>query len=193
MGTRAVFLDRDGVLVEDVHLLTDPNQIHVLEGVPSALSHLKRAGYRLIVVSNQAVVARGLVSEEEVRKLNDTVAHRLVECGAPLLDASYFCPHHPKATLSAYRCSCDCRKPRPGLLLRAAWDHDLDLRSSFLVGDRITDIIAGVKAGCRTVLLETGANREAPIETPERIDETIVADFACDSLLKAAEWILEQP
>ncbi len=92
VGTRAVFLDRDGVLVEDVHLLTDPNHIHVLEGVPAALSGLKRAGYRLIVVSNQAVVARGLVSEEDVRKLNDTVALRLVECGAPLLDASYFCP-----------------------------------------------------------------------------------------------------
>ena len=78
------------------------------------------------------------------------------------------------------------------MLLRAAQEHDLDLRSSFLVGDRITDIIAGVKAGCRTILLETGGHRAVAIETPERIDETVNADFSCDSLLKAAEWILEQ-
>jgi D-glycero-D-manno-heptose 1,7-bisphosphate phosphatase len=192
MGRRVVFLDRDGVLVEDVHLLINPNHIHILEGVPSALSRLKCAGFQLIVVSNQAVVARGLMTEEDVQQLNHEISIRLVKNGAPLLDGFYYCPHHPNATLPTYRYSCDCRKPRPGMLLRAAQEHDLDLRSSFLVGDRITDIIAGAKAGCRTILLETGAHRAAAIETPERIDETVNADFSCDSLLKAAEWILDQ-
>src|ERR1041385_3505620 len=116
---RAVFLDRDGVLIEDVNLLTRREQIRILPGVPEALERLKQSGFSLIVVSNQTVVARGLASEDEVRESNDSLQKLLIQTGGPSLDGWYFCPHHPNATLTAYRQICDCRKPRPGLFLHA--------------------------------------------------------------------------
>jgi len=186
----AIFLDRDGVLIEDAHLLTDPEEIRVLEGVPQALRSLKQAGFRLIVISNQTVVARGLATEQEVCTINVEMERRLEEAAGPRLDGVYFCPHHPNATLPAYRIACDCRKPRSGLLLRAAREHNLDLVASFAVGDRITDIIAGARAGCRTVLVETGEHEAPPIETIDPLDESVRPDYICADLTAAAEWIL---
>jgi len=186
----AIFLDRDGVLIEDVHLLTNPRDIRVLEGVPQALRSLKEAGFQLIVISNQTVVARGLITEQEVCTINAEMEHPLEQAGGPRLDGFYFCPHHPNATLPAYRIACECRKPRPGLLLRAAREHNLDLSACFLVGDRITDIIAGARAGCRTVLVQTGKHQEPPIETVEPLDESVQPDYTCANLSEAARWIL---
>ena len=157
----AVFLDRDGVLIEDRNLLVCAEEMRLLPGVPSALAALKEAGFILIVVSNQAVVARGLISAAGVERLHTELERRLIEAGGPALDGVYFCPHHPEATVEAYRVACDCRKPRPGLLLRAAREHRLKLPSSFMVGDRITDIAAGRRAGCRTVLIEGPKSRAA--------------------------------
>jgi len=187
----AVFLDRDGVLIKDIHLLTNPEDIRVLEGVPQALRSLKQAGFKLIVVSNQTVVARGLLTEQEVYAINAEMERLLKQAGGPHLDGFYFCPHHPNATLPAYRIACECRKPRPGLLLRAAGEHNLDLSASFMVGDRITDIIAGARAGCRTVLVQTGKHVEPPIETVEPLDELVQSDHVCADLKAAAEWILQ--
>ena len=186
----AIFLDRDGVLIGDVHLLTDPGDIRVLESVPQALTSLKEAGFQLIVVSNQTVVARGLITEQEVCAINAEIERLLEQAGAPHLDGFYFCPHHPNATLPAYRIVCECRKPRPGLLLRAAREHNLNLGASFMVGDRITDIIAGARAGCRTVLVQTGKHQAPPIETVEPLDESVQPDHVCADLRAAAEWIL---
>ena len=188
----AVFLDRDGVLIEDVHLLTRPDQIVVLPGVPEALKKLAAAGFKLIVVSNQPVVARGLVSEQDVRAVHEHMESLLRCDGSPPLDAIYFCPHHPNATLVSYRVDCDCRKPKPGMFLQAARELDIDLQASFTVGDRITDIIAGAKAGCRTVLVQTGKHTEKPIESSEPLDTTIQPDQVCADLAEAAEWILKQ-
>ncbi len=186
----AIFLDRDGVLIEDVHLLVNPRDIRVLEGVPQALRDLKDAGLKLIVVSNQTVVARGLIAEQEVYAINAKMEHFLEQTGGPHLDGFYFCPHHPNATLPAYRIACECRKPRPGLLLRAAREHKLGLGGSFAVGDRITDIIAGTRAGCRTVLVQTGKHRAPPIETAEPLNKSVQPDHVCPNLTAAAEWIL---
>ena len=186
----AIFLDRDGVLIEDVHLLANPGDIRVLEGVPQALRTLKEAGFKLIVVSNQTVVARGLVTEQEVYAINAEMEHLLEQAGGPHLDGFYFCPHHPNATLPAYRIACECRKPRPGLLLRAAREHNLNLGASFTVGDRITDIIAGARAGCRTVLVQTGKQQAPPIETVEPLDRSVQPDYTCANLSEAAKWIL---
>ena len=186
----AIFLDRDGVLIEDVHLLINPEVIQVLEGVPQALRSLKEAGFKLIVISNQTVVARGLVTEQEVCAINAEMERLLEQAGGPHLDGFYFCPHHPNATLPAYRMACECRKPRPGLLLRAAREHNLNLSASFAVGDRITDIIAGARAGCQTVLVETGKHQSPPIETVEPLDESVQPDHVCADLKAAAEWIL---
>ena len=190
--TAAVFLDRDGVLIEDNHLLTRPEQIVVLTGVPPALQTLSATGFKLIVVSNQPVVACGLASEAEVRTVIAHLETLLQRAGAPALDGTYFCPHHPNATLPAYRVACDCRKPRPGLFLRAATELSLDLGSSFAVGDRITDIIAGARAGCRTVLVQTGMHGAKPIEASEPLDPTIQPDYTGADLAAAAEWIIGQ-
>ncbi len=188
----AVFLDRDGVLIADVHLLTRPEQVVIPPGVPAALQALGKAGFKLVVVSNQPVVARGLASEADVRTVHAHIEALLQSAGAPLLAGVYFCPHHPNATLPAYRVVCDCRKPKAGLFQRAAAELAIDLGASFAVGDRITDIIAGARAGCRTVLVQTGKHLEPPIETSEALDLTIQPDHTCADLGAAVEWILKQ-
>ena len=185
----AVLLDRDGVLIEDIHLLRERRDIQLLAGVPEALQSLSEAGFKLIVVSNQAIVARGLASEDEIRGHNAEVQRQVTVAGGPALDGFYFCPHHPSATLARYREDCGCRKPRPGMLLRAAAEHDLDLSDSFMIGDRVTDIIAGARAGCRTIQVETGCHRAPPIETVEPLERTR-PDHRCAGLAEAARWIL---
>ncbi len=187
---RAAFLDRDGVLVEDADLLTRADQLQLLPGVASALNSLRDAGFVLAVVSNQPVVARGLVTEAEIEMIHSDLGRLILAAGGPVMDRYYFCPHHPKGTLPAYRMDCDCRKPKPGMLLRAARELNLDLQTSFMVGDRITDIIAGARAGCRAVLVQTGKHLEKPIETSEPIDTTVEPDYVCADLSAAAEWIL---
>jgi D-glycero-D-manno-heptose 1,7-bisphosphate phosphatase len=187
----AIFLDRDGVLIEDANLLTVAGGIRVLEGVPKALERLRANGFQLIVVSNQAVVARGLATEPEVELINRRIGQLIEQAGGPRINAFYICPHHPNATLPAYRQVCECRKPEPGMLLRAAREHELDLKTSFVVGDRITDIIAGARAGTRTVLVQTGRHAAPPIETAEPLDPSVKPDHVCGSLAQAAEWILK--
>jgi D-glycero-D-manno-heptose 1,7-bisphosphate phosphatase len=187
----AVFLDRDGVLVRDVDLLSRIDDVYVLEGVPQALDLLHRVGFRLVVVSNQTVVARGLASEAEVHALHCHLQELLEQAGGPRLDGWYFCPHHPKATLIQYREVCQCRKPRPGLIHQAARGLGLDLRASFMVGDRITDIIAGARAGTRTVLVQTGKHLDPPIEMSEPLEAAIQPDHTCMDLREAAQWITD--
>lgn len=187
----AVFLDRDGVLIEDVNLLQEEKEIRILPGVPEALNRLKAAGFLLIVVSNQPIVARGILTEEDVDHLNGEMRKNLILAGAPPLDGVYYCPHHPNATLTAYRVDCDCRKPKPGLLIRAAEEMEISLCNSYMIGDRITDIIAGSTAGCRTILVETGQHTAPPIQTTEALDLSIEPDHVCRGLLEAAVWILE--
>jgi D-glycero-D-manno-heptose 1,7-bisphosphate phosphatase len=189
---RAVILDRDGVLVEDVDLLTRGDQLCLLPGVPSALNTLRNGGFALVVVSNQPVVARGMATEAEIETIHAELGRIIQAAGGPALDGIYFCPHHPKGLLPAYRLDCECRKPKPGLLLKAARELSLDLRTSFLVGDRITDIIAGAKAGCRTALVQTGKHLEYPIQTSEPLDTAIKPDHVCADLSSAVEWILKQ-
>ena len=189
---RAVFLDRDGVLVDDQGFLLRTEQICLLDGVPAALQKLKAAGMFLAVVSNQAAVARGLIDESELLNLNRVIVDRIQLAGGPRLDAVYYCPHHPEGTLPEYRVACSCRKPRPGMLLQAAAEHGLDLQASFLVGDRLSDISAGRAAGCRTVLVTCGRHDAAPIVTVDPVDCTGAPDHTCTDLQAAAEWILKQ-
>jgi D-glycero-D-manno-heptose 1,7-bisphosphate phosphatase len=190
MINRAAFLDRDGVLVCDSGLITEAGQFVLLEGVPDALWLLKRAGFRLIVVTNQAVVARGLISERGLLVLHDAMQDFLMSQGAPRLDAIYACPHHPNASLPEYRHECQCRKPRPGLLLQAAQENDLDLRQSFMIGDRLTDIAAGQRAGCGTILVQTGQHLAAPIQTVDNLENTLPPDYVEPHLYAAAERMI---
>ncbi len=189
---RAVFLDRDGVLNEDVHLITTVEQLRVLDGVPRALRELKEAGFQLVVISNQPVVARGLVNVVGVARLNQALGDMIRESGGPGLDGFYFCPHHPTADVEAFRMECDCRKPRPGLIERACADHGLDASQSYMVGDRITDIAAGRHAGCRTILVTTGRENDAPIEGASDADLAVRPDHLCPGLPEAARWIMSR-
>lgn len=188
IGRSAVFLDRDGVLVEDTGALVHADDVRVLPGVVEALVSLREHGHALVVVSNQTVVARGLADEDDVIAVQLAIEASLVAAGAPAFDDFLFCPHHPSATDPAYRVACDCRKPQPGMILRACERHGIDPRRSVMVGDRPSDIAAGARAGCRTVWVQTGRHTDAPIETASPF-ATPTADHVCDDLRAAARWI----
>jgi D-glycero-D-manno-heptose 1,7-bisphosphate phosphatase len=186
---KGVFLDRDGVLIEDVHLLCDPSQVRLTPGAAGAVARLKRAGVTVIVVTNQTVVPRGLSTEETVHAVHARIDDLLAANRAPAIDAYYACFHHPSATLPQYRCACACRKPRPGLLLQAARDFDLDLSASVMVGDRLSDVAAGAQAGCRTALVATPATAAPLIESPEHFADA-VPDARVSSIARAVDWVL---
>ena len=185
-GRRGVLLDRDGVLVEEAGIRV--GDVVPVSGAAEALGRLSAAGFTLAVVTNQTVVARGLATEAEVDEVHRRLA---VALGFPEL-RFFVCPHHPDADDERYRLDCDCRKPRPGLLLRAADELGLDLSRSSMVGDRISDVAAGAAAGCRTVLVRTGAHAEPPIESSEPIPAGLLADTEVDDLAAAVDWILAQ-
>ena len=187
---RAIFLDRDGVILEDNGCALTELDLIPLLGIAEALGLLKAAGYALVLVTNQAVVARGLISEAQLNELHTQLQSMLVTLGAPHLDAIYACPHHPNATDPAYRQICECRKPRPGLLLSAAKEHDIDLSQSFMIGDRFSDIVAGQSAGCKSILVTTGQHLAPPIQSGEKAPLTTKADHVCPDLLSAAHWII---
>lgn len=185
----AVFLDRDGVLIEDTGLRARAAAMRLLPGVPEALRRLREAGYKLVVVTNQPVIARGLASEDDVRQVHAEIQRRLVWLGASV-DAWHCCPHHPNANVPRYRVDCDCRKPAPGMLLAAAREQGIDLGRSFMVGDRLTDIAAGAAAGCRTVWVRTGMHLAPRIETNRPLEADLRPDYECDGLPAAVDWIV---
>jgi D-sedoheptulose 7-phosphate isomerase len=160
LANPAVFLDRDGVINElvyypDMGVIDSPFTVglfHILPGVGDAVRSLQEAGYKVVVTSNQPGVARGRFTEETLRDMDLKLAQELSRYGAHL-DGIYYCPHHPEGTGDRYRVECDCRKPKPGLLLRAAGELDINLAASYMIGDSLTDVKAGERAGCRTVLI----------------------------------------
>jgi D-glycero-D-manno-heptose 1,7-bisphosphate phosphatase len=158
----AVFLDRDNTLIANDGDLGDPRKVVLRDGVPEGLRALRQAGYRLVVVTNQAGVARGAFSETDVDAVHQRIAH-LVDHGARsrgLIDRFYYCPYHPEGTVREYQRDHPWRKPQPGMLLQAARDMGLDLTRSWMIGDQARDIVAGRAAGCRTVLVGS-ANGQA--------------------------------
>lgn len=161
MPREAVFLDRDGTLIEEVHYLSEPDQVRLIPGAADAVRKLNDAGVLVIVVTNQAGVARGYFPESRVAAVHERLSALLEECGAKI-DAFYYCPHHPTEGIGAYRVACDCRKPKPGMLLTAARDFDIDLARSWMIGDKPGDAEAGAAAGCRTILVRTGHGKELP-------------------------------
>ncbi len=187
--TNAIFLDRDGVLIKDNGLITKEEEIELLQDVGNALVMFALMQYKLIVVSNQPVVARGLLSEEGVRSLHKLIENKIERETSVTLDDFFFCPHHPEATVEKYRTRCTCRKPEPGMLLEAAKKHFIDLTKSYMIGDRITDCIAGHSAGCTTVQVLTGMHTEPPGRTIPDIDCSYKPDYTCTTLFEAAQWI----
>ncbi|HVW37545.1 MAG TPA: HAD family hydrolase [Pirellulales bacterium] len=184
MGRRAVFLDKDGTLVKDVPYNVDPQRIELAPEAPSALRMLRDFGFELIVVTNQPGVALGYFPVTAMAEVERRLAELLADSDIRL-SGFYYCPHHPQAGQLGHGSACDCRKPAPGLLLRAAADHRLDLKSSWLVGDILDDVEAGRRAGCRTVLVDRGGETEWK-RSPSRDPDYIAGD-----LLEAAACIVE--
>ena len=181
---RAVFLDRDGTIVQDVDFLDDPEGLCLLPGAARAIRLVNAAGVLAVVVSNQSGIARGYLTEDGLAAIHDRLRAILAAEGARLDDILY-CPHLPEGTVERYARSCTCRKPEPGMILEAARRHGIDLGRSVAIGDAARDVEAGRRAGCRTVLLCR----------PGCPEPDAPADHVADSLLAAVRWYLtlEEP
>jgi D-glycero-D-manno-heptose 1,7-bisphosphate phosphatase len=159
MRHRAVFLDKDGTLIEDVPYNVDPARIRLAPGAGRALRPLRAAGYRLVVISNQSGVARGYFPIAALAAVEQRLRTMLGDEGV-VLDGFYVCPHHPEGNVAEYARACDCRKPAPGMIVRAAAALRIDPARSWFVGDILDDVEAGRRGGCRTVLIDNGHETE---------------------------------
>ena len=195
---KAIFLDRDGVLIalskgnEAYGFIYKKEDIEILPGVKDALRALKEKGYLLCVITNQPTVARGLATYEEVESLHKFINAEL----GGVIDKFYFCPHHPEMhpdvpeRARKYRVACECRKPLPGMLHEAALDFGIDLTKSWMIGDMITDIAAGAPARCRTILIESAANKRTTISHKPFDPKNISPDYVVKNLTEATKYII---
>ncbi len=172
MSAPAVFFDRDGTLMEEVHYCGDPSQVRVYPGVPEGLRRLKDAGFRTFIVSNQSGIGRGLIAEAQYRAVQ---AELLAQIGDGLIDASYFCPDAPGVPSTR-------RKPEPGMVLEAAAQFDVDLARSYIIGDKSADVECGKRAGAKTILVLTGYGAQQDC-TPDYLVRDVVE--AMDMVLEA--------
>lgn len=175
-----LLLDRDGVINEESHYLHDPKDLVMIPGVDKAIAEINQWKIPVVVVTNQAGIGRGMYGVEAYRSVNRAIADHLAKAGAHI-DAWYFCPHAPQE-------ACLCRKPLPGMLIEAAKDLGLDLRASFLVGDKASDLEAARAAGCRTVLVRTGYGQQVEKDLLAA-GKSGLFDCCCDSLLAALSFL----
>ena len=196
----AVFLDRDGTLIEERGYLDRIELLAVFPWTADALRLLKRAGFALVVVTNQSAIARGIIEEQFLDEVHRELSARLARGGASI-DRYYHCPHLVDAPVERYRLACRCRKPGPGMIEQACRDMGLDPARSFMIGDRWLDVACGVAAGTRAIRVRTGhgaAEPEAPpanlmADLSRRSDSrghVATADIILDNLMEAAGWIL---
>lgn len=185
----AVFLDRDGTVSEEVGYVNHLSRFKLFPWTAEAIKKLNEAHIKAILVTNQAGVARGYFTEDLIIEVHNKLVKELAKTGA-CLDAIYYCPHHPSAGQPPYRANCECRKPKPGLLYKAADEHNLDLSCSFMVGDKYTDVELGQRIGVKGVMVMTGYGigeyeyqRQNWPQMPDKIAE---------NLLTAVDWIISQ-
>ena len=188
MSKRAVFLDRDNTLLEDPGYISDPSLVRLLPGVELALKSLAHAGYKLVVITNQSGIARGMLTEETLDKIHAEMRRQLSDSGVNI-DAIFYCPYHPEGTVEQFAHESELRKPKPGMLLKAAKQLDIDLSASWMVGDSPRDIEAGLRAGCRTVRLKIHSTHQT-MEYQQ--DEDIRADFTARNMVDAAKIIVHE-
>lgn len=182
---KAIFLDKDGTLVNDVPYNVDPDLVTLSPNAAEGLRLFSRLGYLLLLVSNQPGVAHGYFHESALdgvwRRLD-----RLLDAEGVHLNGYYYCPHHAQGSVGKYAQACDCRKPLPGMLLQAAAEHGVDLAASWMVGDILHDVEAGRRAGCKTILIDNGNETEWEL-SPLRMPNLMAPDLETAALLMAAD------
>jgi D-glycero-D-manno-heptose 1,7-bisphosphate phosphatase len=183
----AVFIDRDGTLTEEVGYVNHPSRLRLLPRSAMAVRRLNEAGIAAVVATNQAGIARGYFSEDVMNAVHERLVEQLKDAGAHL-DGLYVCPHHPTEGVAPFRADCDCRKPKPGLLLRAARELDLDLSDSCIVGDKSSDLLAAHPVGARAILVLTGYGRGE--WEYRRAHFPLTPDHVATDLLDAVEWVI---
>lgn len=177
MTRSVIFLDRDGTINKDLGYLRDPNQVRILPGVVDALSLLQEKGWPLVIITNQSGIGRGYYELHDMRAIQEMIEAELKSSGI-VFDGFYFCPHTPDE-------HCNCRKPEPGLLLQAASEMGINLNNSWMIGDKPSDVLAGQRAGCQSILIGTGQDS---YNLPPELIGTIL--YKAD-LLAAAHYILD--
>lgn len=178
----AVFLDRDGTIVEECGYLNQLEKLALFPWTVDALRLIKRAGFATVVITNQAAVGRGIIDEDFVHKVHGEIDHRLEGTGAAI-DRYYYCPHFTESKIERYRQECACRKPAPGMIQQACREMDLDPARSVMVGDRWLDVACGRAAGARAVLVRSGPHVSEP-------PDDVRADAILNNLMEAVGWIL---
>jgi D-glycero-D-manno-heptose 1,7-bisphosphate phosphatase len=182
----AVFLDRDGTINEEINYLSRIDDFRFLPGAIEAIKTLNDAALLAVVITNQAGVARGYYDEKRITEIHDFMQKQLRRSGARL-DGIYYCPHHPTAGIGKYKIDCACRKPKPGMLEKAAADLKIDLSKSFIIGDKLSDLRAGLAVGCKTILVRTGYGQTVEKALPEK---GLKLDYIADDVLEAVRWIV---
>ena len=185
MTQKTLFLDRDGVVNVDHGYIYQPEKFEFIPGVFEACQAFHQAGYKIVIITNQSGIGRGYYTEEDFHHLTDWMKQEFANQGVPILDV-YFCPHHPKKAQAPYLKVCDCRKPRPGMLLQAIAEHDLDAGESIMVGDKPSDMQAAANAGIRYKYLVTSGQALSE-------DDKVLADAVYASLPELASAILNSP
>lgn len=182
---KAVFFDKDGTLIHNVPYNADPARVRFYEDAIGALQRLHARGYKIVIITNQPGIALGYFPEQDIEKLKQFFAGALHSHHIPLA-GFYYCPHHPEGKEHRFTGDCECRKPRPGLLIRAAKELNIDLAGSWMIGDILNDVEAGNRAGCRTILINNGN------ETEWVQGEGRTPAFTVNSLREAAEKVISE-
>jgi D-glycero-D-manno-heptose 1,7-bisphosphate phosphatase len=156
---KAVFIDKDGTLIKDIPYNVDPDLVEFENYAIEALHIFKKAGYMVVIITNQPGIAFGYFQEDDLHELHERIKDLLLKEGIAL-DGFYYCPHHVSGKIPAYKIACNCRKPMPGLLVRAAEEMNIDLSHSWMIGDILNDVEAGNRAGCKTILINNGNETE---------------------------------
>jgi D-glycero-D-manno-heptose 1,7-bisphosphate phosphatase len=172
---KAVFLDRDGTIARDVNYCRRVEDFEILPGVPEAIRSLNTCNFKVIVITNQSGLARGFFTEDILDRIHRHMIQELAKSGARI-DAIYYCPHHPDV-------NCDCRKPKPKLILQASIEHNIETGLSYMVGDKPKDVATGQAAGCKGIWLDNGDGENSGTITP---------DYTAPNLLEAARWIIRE-
>ncbi|HDD35416.1 MAG TPA: HAD family hydrolase [Candidatus Desulfofervidus auxilii] len=188
MVMRAVFLDRDGTINEEMGYINHSERLIILPKVPEALRLLKMHGFKIILITNQSGAAKGYFPLDFIEEINNLLQKKLKEYNVSL-DAIYYCPHHPQAVVPALKKDCFCRKPKPGLIKRAQKDFGLELKNCYVIGDRFVDIELAYNVGAKGILVMTGYGKgELKFIAP---NHPLKPHFIAKDLLEAATWIIK--